>query len=147
MSWEDIFKKRGPKGWQDYLKRMKGKNFSFTSGYDDEMPDWENQPREVELDESSLKEHCCEQARNQLLDWASSNQRRYEERGDKVKADNMEGLVQVIESESCDTIKETFGAFIGLSKVKQQRNGKEFSDTLKDLIEIIKAWGECESGN
>ena len=147
MSWEDIFKRRGPKGWEDYLQRMKGTGFSFTAGYDDEVPDWEKPPREVELDESSLKEHCCEQARNQLLAWVSSNQRRYEERGDEALVHNMEGLVQVIENESCDTIKETFSVFIGTSKQRQKQHGKQFSDTMKNLMKIMKDWEECESGD
>ena len=40
----------------------------------------------------------------------------------------------------------TFKSFIGFTKVKQRRSGKPFSDTVKDLMQIMDDWDNCEGG-
>lgn len=136
MSWKDIIKQPKREDWRERIKRKRGEKkykptpvkFIGGSKYKpDEVPDWE-EPQEIELDEDELKETCCEQAKNSLLGWVSShNQYDNDE-------ETREGLIQVIEFESCDTIKETFFALSGVNKNKELR-------------QILKDWEECESGS
>ena len=143
ISWEDTLKAI-PENVRDKWQKQIGSKYDIDEP--SEMFATPEKEFEVEIDESALREECCEQARNQLSAWISANRTRYEERGDKVKAENMDGLEQIIEGETCETVKDTFKSFIGFTKVKQRRSGKPFSDTVKDLMQIMDDWDNCEGG-
>jgi len=151
MSWEDTLKAI-PEDIRDKWQKRIGSKYDIDEP--SEMFATPEKEFKVEIDESALREECCEQARNQLNEWISANRTRYEERGDKVKAENMDGLEQVIEGETCETVKDTFKSFIGFTKVKQQRSGKPSSDeeimaeiqTIIDLTQIMDDWDKCEGG-
>ena len=80
------------------------------------------EPDEVEFQAENV---CCEQGRNQLLEWITTTRRFFKREA------TQEGFIQVVENESCDRIKEEFTA---LQRVN--------SDV--DLLAILDQWRECE---
>ena len=80
----------------------------------------EIEPDEVEFQADN---DCCEQARNQLLEWITTKYLKREK--------TQEGFIEIVENESCDRIKEEFTA---LQRVNSD----------KDLLTILDEWRECE---